>query len=267
MEPPGSPTDRCREVAALRCDLSRPERSQYFSTMEATGHGWKVFDAREPILTYQYSFGPGTANALAVGGKDGLFVISPPCRVARDVFDELSRYGAVRALVASNAFHYLGLPEWKARFPDAAIFAPAQAIARVEKRSHLRGIRPLAEAASIAGAHLALVDMPYYKTGEVLVRITTERGLVWYVTDVIMNLPVLPSNPVVKLMFWLSGSAPGLRFNNIAPLFMVKDKARLRRWLADEFRKARPAYLIATHGGTVDFTADPDAGRALFGSS
>ena len=49
------------------------------------------------------------------------------------------RYGAVRALIASNAFHHLGVPEWKSRFPDAAIFAPAQAIARVEKQSKLRG--------------------------------------------------------------------------------------------------------------------------------
>ena len=36
--------------------------------MQTTPHGWKVFDAATPILTYEYSFGPGTANALAVGG-------------------------------------------------------------------------------------------------------------------------------------------------------------------------------------------------------
>ncbi|MDQ2961691.1 MAG: hypothetical protein M3R31_00830 [Pseudomonadota bacterium] len=234
--------------------------------MQTTGHGWKVFDASTPILTYEYSFGPGVANALAVGGKDGLVVVSPPCRVAPGVLDDLSQYGAVRALVASNAFHYLGLREWKARFPDAALFAPAQSIARVEKHSKLSGIRPLAQAASITGTRLELVDMPHYKTGEVLVRIATDRGHVWYVTDVIMNLPVLPRNPVIKLMFGLSGSGPGLRFNNIAPLFMVADKAALRRWLADEFRKAPPNWLIATHGDIVDFTANPDAGRTLFGS-
>jgi hypothetical protein len=234
--------------------------------VQTTAHGWKVFDARTPILTYEYSFGPGLATALAVGGKDGLVVVSPPCHAGPEVFDDLLQYGLVRALVASNAFHYLGLPEWQARFPDAAIFAPAQSIARVEKHSRLHDIRPLSEAASIAGTGLELVDMPHYKTGEVLVRIATERGLVWYVTDVIMNMPVLPRNPIIKLMFGLSGSGPGLRFNNVAPLFMVKDKAALRRWLADEFRKAPPSWLIAAHGDAVDFTANPDVGRALFGS-
>ena len=235
--------------------------------MEATAHGWKIFDARTPILTCEYSFGPGVANALAVGGKTGLVVVSPPWRVAAGVFDDLSQYGPVRALVASNAFHYLGIREWKARFPEAAIFAPAQSIARVERQSKLSGILPLAEAASITGPSVELIDMPHYKTGEVLVRITTERGVVWYVTDVIMNLPVLPQNPVFRLMFRLSGSGPGPCFNNIAPLFMVKDKAALRRWLREEFRKKPPGWLIATHGDVVDLRKSPDVARKLFAAS
>jgi len=108
--------------------------------------------------------------------------------------------------------------------------------------------------------------MPHYKTGEVLVRVNTERGLVWYVTDIVMNLPALPSNLLVKFMFWVSGSAPGLRFNNLAPLFMVSDNTALRGWLANEFRKTPPKWLIAAHGDIVDFAANPGAGHTLFGS-
>ena len=234
--------------------------------MQATPHGWKIFDAATPILIYEYSFGPGTSNALAVGGKEGLVVISPPCRVDPDVLDDLAAYGDVRALVASNAFHHLGLPQWKARFPDASVFAPAQAVARVSKRTKLGDIRPLAEAAPITGPGLELVDMPHYRTGEVLVRITTERGGVWYVTDILMNLPALPKHPVARLIFSLSGSGPGLKFNNIAPLFMVKDKRALRRWFADEFRKHPPHWLIPAHGDIVDVQNDPDAQRLLSGS-
>jgi len=220
-----------------------------------------------PILVYEYSFGPGLANALAVGGKAGLVVVSPPCRVAAAVFDDLAQFGPVRALVASNAFHHLGIPEWKARFPDAAVFAPAQSIARVERRTSLAGIRPLAEAATIMGPAVELIDMPHYKTGEVLVRIKTERGIVWYVTDVIMNMAELPQNPIASLVFRLSGSAPGPKFNNIAPLFMVRDKGALRRWLGDEFRKAPPAWMIATHGDVVDFRKNPEVARTLFAAS
>jgi len=235
--------------------------------MKSEARSWKVFDAKTPILTYEYSFGPGTSNALAAGGKNGLVVVSPPRGVGEAVFDDLARYGAVRALVAPNAFHHLGLPAWKARFPDAAVFAPTQAIARVEKRTQLRDIRALADAASIAGPNLELVDMPHYKTGEVLVRIRTERGAVWYVTDIIMNFPVLPNHPIARIVFGLSGSGPGLKFNNVSPLFMVKDKKALRQWFADEFRKAPPRWLIPAHGDIVDFHADGAAFRSLFGTA
>jgi len=232
--------------------------------MDATANGWQIFDARTPVLTYEYSFGPGTANSLAVGVEGGLVVVSPPCRARSGIFEDLSAYGTVRALVASNAFHHLGLAEWKARYPDAFIFAPAQSIARVERQTKLRGIRPLAEAASIMGSRLELTDMPHYRTGEVLVRMATERGRAWYVTDIIMNLRALPRNPVVSLMFRLSGSGPGLRINNIAPLFMVRDKAALKRWLAAEFERTPPDWLIPTHGATVDCGANREQLRALF---
>jgi hypothetical protein len=42
---------------------------------------------------------------------------------------------AVRALIATNAFHTLGIASWKARFPDASVFAPAQSLARVTQVS------------------------------------------------------------------------------------------------------------------------------------
>jgi hypothetical protein len=232
--------------------------------MEATANGWKIFDADAPILTYEYSFGPGTANALAIGAEGGLVVVSPPCRVGAGVFEDLSRYGRVTALVASNAFHHLGIPEWKRRFPDAAVYAPAQSLARVERKTKLTGIRQLAAASSVTGSRFELIDMPHYKTGEVLVRIKTGRGLVWYITDFAMNMAKLPNNPVARLLFKLSGSAPGLKFNNIAPLFMVIDKAGLKRWLASEFDKAPPGWLIMAHGDIVEVEPNLGAVRKLF---
>ena len=232
--------------------------------MESTPHGWKIFDADIPILTYSYSFGPGTANALAVGVAPGLVIVSPPYRVPESAFEELRQYGPVRALIASNAFHHMGIPEWKSRFPHAAVFAPAQSVARVERQTKLHGILPLSEAAAIAGPDLELIDMPHYRTGEVLVRIKSHRGVVWYVTDLILNIRVLPRNLFLNILFRLTGSAPGLRFNKIGPLLMVKDMPALRYWLAAEYDKAPPRWLIATHGEIADLEADPEAAGRLF---
>jgi hypothetical protein len=147
------------------------------------------------------------------------------------------------------------------------VFAPAQSIERLQRRTGLQGIRPLSEAATLAGSRLELIDMPHYKTGEALVRIRSERGLVWFVTDVVMNLPQLPDHPVAKLMFKLSGSGPGLRFNNIAPLFMVRDKAALKRWLAAQFGAAPPNWLVPCHGDVVELGSDPEAVRRLFATA
>jgi hypothetical protein len=36
-------------------------------------------------------------------------------------------------------------------------------------------------------------------------------------------MPQLPAHPIARFAFRVSGSAPGLRMNGIAPLFMVKE--------------------------------------------
>jgi hypothetical protein len=65
-------------------------------------------------------------------------------------------------------------------------------------------------------------------------------------------------------MFKLTGSGPGLKFNNIAPLFMVKDKTALKRWLAAELEKAPPGWLLPAHGDPVDLGSDFERARRLF---
>jgi len=240
---------------------------EYGVEMEINARPWNVFDARTPILTYPYSFGPGSANALVVGGPQGLVVVSPPCGVALSVFEELSLHGQVCALIAPNAFHHLGLREWTSLFPAAQVYAPAQSIARLEHRTRLMNIRPLAELGALTGAHLRLVDMPFYRTGEALVSAESERGLVWYLTDIVTNFAALPDHLIVKILFGLSGSAPGLRFNNIASTLMVRDKAALKRWLADEIAKARPQWLIPAHGDIVELRSAPILAQRLFARS
>jgi hypothetical protein len=232
--------------------------------METTSSAWTIFEADTPVLTYTYSFGPAMANALAVGGEGGLIVVSPPYRVEQKAFDALEAYGPVRALVASNAYHHLGIPEWKRRFPDAEVFAPAQSIARVERKTGISGIRPLAAAVTLGGTRVDLTDMPFYRSGEALVRIRSSRGLAWYVTDIIFNMPALPDHLVAKVLFGLTGSAPGLRYNRIAPLFMVVDRTALKRWFAREYERDRPRWLIATHGEIADLGANPEAAQKLF---
>jgi hypothetical protein len=214
--------------------------------------------------TFEYSCGAGTATALAVDVGGGLLVASPPCRVADGAFEALASRGPVRALVATNAFHTLGLTPWKARFSEAAVFAPPQSLQRVTKVSGIGGIRPLSEAAALTGERVALVELPYFRTGEALIKVRAAEGLLWYVTDILLNLPRLPSHALFALLFKLSGSAPGLRINRIAPLFMVRDRPALWQWLAAEARRDRPRWLVPAHGDSVDLAATPTRLEELF---
>ena len=106
---------------------------------------WTVAEPSLPALTHTYSFGPGTATALAVPIDGGIAVVSAPFQPAESVFTDLEAHGKVRAIVAPNAFHNMGLAGWKARYPDAPIFAPAQSIPRLEEEDqahrHLPRVR------------------------------------------------------------------------------------------------------------------------------
>jgi hypothetical protein len=218
---------------------------------------WISVDSSLPALTYAYSFGPGIAASLAVPVKGGFAVVSPPCNVPDAAFTELEKHGPVRAIVAPNAFHSMGLSPWKARFPDAPIFAPAQSIARLEKGTKLRGLRPLSAMGELLDGRVEFVDMPHYKTGEVLVRWRVEGGHAWYVTDVLFNMPRLPPGPFGMVMK-LTRSAPGLRRNALAGFFMVKDKRALHAWLIEQAQKTPPVLLVPCHGA-VERPSDPEA--------
>jgi hypothetical protein len=204
-----------------------------------------------PLFTCEYSFGPGLAKALAVPCNGGYAIVSPPCDAPDGVLAEIEKRGKVKAIVASNAFHNKGVAAWKARFPDAALFAPSQSIARVEKKGGVTGVKPLSAMGDLLGSDVEMLDMPHYKTGEVLVRVKSGSKVAWYVTDVIMNMAKIPPSFPFKQIFSWTKSGPGLRPNGFAAMMMVKDKKALYGWLREELEKAPPTVLVACHGDDV----------------
>jgi hypothetical protein len=228
---------------------------------------WDVIDAQFPLWVWQYSFGTGIANALAVGIEGGWAVVSPPCNAPEAAYQALKEKMPVKALVASNAFHHLGLPAWKQHFPDAGIYAPAQALPRIEKQSGLSGIKPVSELAALAGPRVDFIDLPHYRTklGELLVRARTDSGCVWYATDIVMNIPKLPLLSPFGLLFRLTNTAPGFRFGNLPAMLMVRDKPALKRFLLETAEQSPPALIVPAHGTPLKLGQPLNELRALMG--
>ena len=56
------------------------QRREYGSQHRRDCNRLEVLGAHASTFTHGYSFGPGTANALAVGVEGGLVIVSPSCR-------------------------------------------------------------------------------------------------------------------------------------------------------------------------------------------
>ena len=223
---------------------------------------WQKIEGAPGVETYEYAFGMGRARTCAVRAPKGWIVIGPAASADAAAYDALESRAPIAAIVAPNAFHTLGLRPWHERFPNAPLFAPQQAIARVEKKGRVANVKPIADARDLCEDALELVDMPHYKTGEALVKVPSPKGPIWHVTDVIFNFPTLPPGLMVKIMFtWLTDSAPGFKLSGLAAFFQMKDKRGVYRWLKEEAEKAPPILVVPSHG--VDEVLAPPGGKLL----
>ncbi len=223
--------------------------------MERTEGGWTVIDREAGVLFREYVFdkGEGRANCLAARLSNGqMLVVSPPTGLGEKEFAELLAFGEVGAIVAVNGFHHLGLEPWRERFPNARFFAPADAIARIRKKSSFRGkLEPLTAAAGLFDDVVKVVELPSTRMGETYAYARIAGGYAWYTSDLIINMERLPPNPA-GLLFRLTKSAPGLRLFNLAAKLMLKQPKRAYAEIAGAMRAHRPRVLVPGHGVPAD---------------
>lgn len=219
--------------------------------MDTTPAGWIVIDRDAAILTYTYRFGSGgTSNAfVARMGNGKLLVVSPPCGLGDAFFDDLAEFGEVGALVANNGFHHLGQVAWRARYPEARCFAPTEALARISKKNPADlPFEPLSALGEITGETVGFREVANTKCGESWFWAQGAGGTVWFMSDVLANMPSLPKQFVFKWMFKLSKSAPGYRPFGLALKFIVKDKKATLRALRDDVSAHPPSVVVPAHG-------------------
>lgn len=211
---------------------------------------WTVIEQEPHVLCKEYFFGQGSANTFVFEVRPGeLMVVSPGVWESEEVMSELRSYGQVIALVAPNIFHHRGLAVWQQDWPDARCYAAEKAIPRLrKKRPEIREFFALESLLPSLPASIRIVVLPHVKNGECLFQIRGTRGWIWHMTDAILNMTRMPSNPIFAFLLRLLGFGVGLRLNRMFQRWFVSDKRAFRTWLLEELQARPPVAVVLGHG-------------------
>jgi len=222
--------------------------------MAKTDHGWDLLDEDAGALSYEYQFRrDATARCMTARLSDGsLAIISPPCGVGDEVVRDLERFGAVRAIIAPNGFHWLGLAQWTAAFPQAGLYAPDVAARRIAKKlPSLKAFEPLSALRSRLGDGVSVKEVPNVRMGETWLTTRGKDGPIWYVSDTFFSMPEMPPALLARVLFGLTKSAPGFRINGLGTKLFVPNKREYKQWLLERLADESPQCVVTAHGDVV----------------
>jgi len=184
-----------------------------------------------------------TAVRLADGG---LLVVSPTRGLGDDAHAELAALGAPAALLAPNHYHYLGLAEWRERYPDARAFASEIAQARVRAKSGL-DVEPLDALRPRLRAECELLEPDGTRAGEVWVTAPAPNGVAWIVADAFFHAAESPTG-FTGWFLRRTKTVPGLCLGWTFLKLGLRDRRAYKRWLDERLENAPPAMMIFAHG-------------------
>jgi hypothetical protein len=188
-----------------------------------------------------------------VGG--GTCVVSPTKGLSADGLVEV---GAPELFLAANHYHWLGIPEWTARFPGARVVATAIASKRLER---LLGAPPasLSVLAERLPPSVSLLEPEGVDSGEVWLEIVDGEARTWIVCDAFFNEAEHPSG-FFGFGCRITGTTAGLRLGQTWKYLQLGDRAAYRAWLCDRLTSAPPTRLVMAHGRVIEA---PDLGQRL----
>ncbi len=176
----------------------------------------------------------------------GTLAMSPTGGLGDDVHAAIAQIGAPEVLLAPNHFHYLGVAEWRERYPNALVVASDQARMRLAKKCPVE-IGSLDAARERLSPRSSLVELPGCKSGEVWVRLDTAAGAAWCVTDAFFHEPDRASG-LLGFILRATKTTPGLCLGKTFPWLALSDKRAYTAWLYELLDSAPPAALVPAHG-------------------
>ncbi|HTU70250.1 MAG TPA: DUF4336 domain-containing protein [Candidatus Baltobacteraceae bacterium] len=176
---------------------------------------------------------------------DGSLWINSPIDASPEEMPSVARLGEVRHLVAPTSLHRWRLGAWKARFPQARLWAPPAILSDDPPAAWARDLDQ-----TVMRGNAFLAEVEFYHP--------QSRTLVF--ADFIQNYPPQPHRPLLDALIKISGAMNGGVPNDIKLSFTNKALARrsLRKLLSWDFDN-----LIVAHGDCVTGGAKAVVERAF----
>lgn len=219
---------------------------------------WQEVIEGANVWVHEYEANSYKANAFAVLlDENSLAIISPPSGMSETDFAAIEAKGKVTALIAPHSGHDLGQLDWQTRYPNAQPYAPTAALNQLKDI----GLRPFAPLSKLSSANVEFQEVPGTKKGgTIAIAHGRERAIV-YLDELVVNWASLQGPLLVKLMFWLSGSAPGLQVNRVYSKILCTDVSAVAQTVIKAL-ESDPAIVVA-HGAPLVNVGDVARVRTL----
>lgn len=227
------------------------------------GQHWTTVDEQLGIYKAEYPFNGTLINTLAFRVPDGMLVVSPGIDPAPALLDELDAIGPVVAIASPGAFHHLGMPAWKERYPSVPFFATSSGLTHIAKQHKGLdlGLQGLDALRPMLPDHITLEETPGAKHPDLLAFIRSDDGSwSWFTNEILGNQPTLPANFLVRTVFKLTKAGPGLKVPTPVLWLIGAKKPVMREYLLKQLIERPPARLIPCHG---DVLAAPDLAERM----
>lgn len=213
---------------------------------------WQDLTRDGSVRWLKYSWGPATANTLAVRLEDGSWlVVAPSVGSASSVLGELSKDGTVSALIAPNAYHHLGQRAWRLHFPSAISYAPDGALPRLSRKSPDVPYRPASDLSETIHPRVSFLVPEGMKSPDMLVRVSDAGSTVWWMGDLFTNNAVADQNWLLRMISPLAGSGVGYRRNSKPGMIYVRNPKAWLHSITNALDAEPPTVVVPAHGNPV----------------
>lgn len=203
---------------------------------------WQEVIKGSNVWVYEYVANGYKTNAVAIllNGND-LTIVSPPTGLTAADLAAIEAKGQVTALIAPHSGHDLGQAEWQTRYPNALSYAPTAALSQLNSTG-LRSFTPLSK---LSAAKAEFREVPGTKKGGTIAVVHWGERPVVYLDELVINWSSLPDS-WTRLLFWLTGSAPGLKVNRVYSNVLCPDKQAVAQTVLEALQG--DSAIVLAHG-------------------